>query len=217
MATEDDDDYEYVYEEGEEPAAQSRGGNSFGLDLKAPSGFTGMGTGGLGGLDIKPVEGKGIYKNDGFDYLTPGKSIGRVKHRNWSERLFFETGTCYMSGALLGGVFGAYQGFYAAGPTPYWKLKANSVMNYSGKLASTTANSFGVFALIYSCSRSFAKNQRRQDDPLNDVIGVGVAGFLVGAPKGFRPALAGSVSLAFISVAMLKLHHAYQKWEATSS
>lgn len=58
-------------------------------------------------------------------------------------------------------------------------------------------------AFIYSCSRSYVKSKRRKNDPLNDVIGVGAAGFAVGLPRGPVPAVACGLSLAAASSALV--------------
>lgn len=151
-SAEDDDEYEYVYEdvledEAEDFTKKDSGflDGGFGLGATAPADFSG----GLGGLDIQaPAPGQGIFKNDGFDYLVPGQSLGRVKNRTWFERMTYETGMSYMTGAVGGGTIGLFRGYRAAGNTKYTRLKINSMLNHGSKLASGNANAFGVFGRL---------------------------------------------------------------------
>jgi len=148
---------------------------------------------GLGGMfaDI-PME---VLEHE---YLKPRLTSRREK--SWGERLTFETGVCYLSGIFIGGSIGAVQGWRKPGPTNF-KLKMNSILNGSGRLGSRTGNTFGVFALTFSLSKSLVKYQRRKDDIMNDILGVGMAGTVVALPKGPLTALAvGGVMCSAASI-----------------
>ena len=77
--------------------------------------------------------------------------------RGWSEKLIYETGTSYALGFFSGGLVGGGAGFVKALPGSNTKLRINAVLNGAGKTSATYANSFAVFALMYSMSRSVSR------------------------------------------------------------
>lgn len=157
-----------------------------------------------GGLEFDPGPG-GIFLNipqelAAHEYLRP-HSMHTKKEKSWTERVAYETGVCYLSGLIAGGSIGAVQGWRLAQPNIHFKLKLNSLLNHSGRLGSTTANGLGVFALLFSLSRSFYKSQRNKSDFINDVAGIVTAGTLSTLPKG--PIAAVGMGLALGSTASI--------------
>ena len=122
--------------------------------------------------------------------------------RGWGEKLMYETGSSYALGFVGGGSFGIAQGLIrrvgGGGMNP--KLRLNAVLNAAGKGSSTYANSFAVFALVYSISRSSLRwthrwynGQRKasagqpmpytEADDKYEAAGVAVAATLTGATR----------------------------------
>ena len=94
--------------------------------------------------------------------LAPQLSLPASLHpqpriRGWSEKLIYETGTSYALGFFSGGLAGGGAGFVKALPGSNTKLRINAVLNGAGKASATYANSFAVFALMYSMSRSVSR------------------------------------------------------------
>ena len=77
--------------------------------------------------------------------------------RAWGEKLVYETGTSYALGFLSGGLAGTLQGLSRPLPGANAKLRLNAVLNGAGKVGSTYANGFAVFALVYGMSRSVSR------------------------------------------------------------
>lgn len=121
------------------------------------------------------------------EYLRP--TIVNSREKSWGDKMLYEAGVSYLTGVTLGYGVGAIQGWRKAGKSTNFKLKINSVLNSAGKLGSRTANAFGVFALVFSGSRSLIKHQRRKNDELNDIAGIVVAGTLTTTARSFLYAL----------------------------
>lgn len=135
------------------------------------------------------------------DYLR-SRMAPVTQEKSWGSKLVYESGTSYIIGAIGGGIIGAGQG-WRQGAKMNMKLRMNSVLNSSGRLCSVGGRNFGVFGLMYSGSRSLAKNRRAKDDVWNDIIGVTSAATLTTLPRG--PVTALGVGAALGSVASIML------------
>jgi len=72
------------------------------------------------------------------------------KKRSWNEKMFFRTGSSYLSGISVGGTWGLYEGLRNPdGKTS--KLRINSVLNGMTRRGPFVANSVAVLALMYTC------------------------------------------------------------------
>ena len=129
----------------------------------------------------------------------PG-AVPRV--RGWGEKLMYETGSSYALGFVGGGAAGVVQGLHrkVGGGGMNAKLRLNAVLNAAGKGSSIYANSFAVFALMYSISRSSIRWTHRwyngerkaaagqpvpytEADDKYEAAGVAVAASLTGATR----------------------------------
>mmetsp|Transcript_35394 Transcript_35394/g.69419 ORF Transcript_35394/g.69419 Transcript_35394/m.69419 type:complete len:178 (+) Transcript_35394:32-565(+) len=110
------------------------------------------------------------------------------KEQSWGSKMIYEVGTSYIIGAFAGGFFGAAAGVQKAKGMNA-RLKFNSMLNESGRFSSKTGNAFGIFALLYSGTRSYAANKRKTSDVYNDIIGVTAAGTLSSLPRGLSKAI----------------------------
>ena len=132
----------------------------------------------------------------------------------------YETGSSYALGFVGGGSVGVLQGLSrrvgGSGLNP--KLRLNAVLNAAGKGSSTYANSFAVFALMYSISRSSIRwthrwynGQRKatsglpvpysEADDKYEAAGVAVAASLTGATR--MPAMRAVACGGVLGVLML--------------
>ena len=142
--------------------------------------------------------------------------------RSWGEKLIYETGTSYALGFLSGGVAGTALGIARPLPGSNAKLRLNAVLNSAGKMSSTYANSFAVFALMYSMSRSISRWGYRkwvgevgpagytERDDAFEGIGVAVAGTMTAYTRmgAGRSLLCGGV-LGVLMVGGLKARRTY--------
>ena len=135
--------------------------------------------------------------------LSPSAGPGSAPRvRGWGEKLMYETGSSYALGFVGGGLAGVAQGMgrRVGGGGMNAKLRLNAVLNAAGKGSSTYANSFAVFALMYSISRSSIRwthrwynGQRKaaagqpvaytEADDKYEAAGVAVAAALTGATR----------------------------------
>ncbi|CAL1714949.1 unnamed protein product [Somion occarium] len=141
---------------------------------------------------------------DKLDYLLleddktselPG-SVTAMPSRGWSDDLCYGTGTMYLSGLALGGIWGFREGARRPLAVSNARLRINSILNSVTRRGTFIGNSAGVLALVYNGINSTIDHLRGQ----HDTAGSMAAGFLTGAlyksTAGVRPAIAAG---AFVS------------------
>jgi len=72
-----------------------------------------------------------------------------VRGRSWIERTFYNVGTSYLVGNLLGGCFGFVEGFRTS-PSTKFNIRLNSVLNKTSRRGSRLGNALGSLATLYS-------------------------------------------------------------------
>eukprot|EP01029_Cantina_marsupialis_P002977 TRINITY_DN128310_c0_g1_i1.p1 TRINITY_DN128310_c0_g1~~TRINITY_DN128310_c0_g1_i1.p1 ORF type:complete len:214 (+),score=53.30 TRINITY_DN128310_c0_g1_i1:31-672(+) len=72
--------------------------------------------------------------------------------RKWHERMFYRTGTLYLSGIVSGGIYGFVRGVRRA-PNKRFKIKINNILNASGRKGADVGNCVGAAVLMYCFSR----------------------------------------------------------------
>jgi import inner membrane translocase subunit TIM23 len=72
-----------------------------------------------------------------------------VQGRPWLERMFYNVGTSYLAGNILGGSFGFVEGFRTS-PSPKFNIRLNSVLNKTSRRGSRLGNALGSLAALYS-------------------------------------------------------------------
>lgn len=82
----------------------------------------------------------------GPDYIPYNKG-GRDSY----GRLSFNTGVFWLSGFIVGGGIGLYEGYKGAS-SPNYKIRFNSVMNGFSKRGSAYGNTLGIIAFLYTAS-----------------------------------------------------------------
>ncbi|GAV81167.1 Tim17 domain-containing protein [Cephalotus follicularis] len=116
------------------------------------------------------------------------------QRRSWSENLQYYTGSGYLSGAVLGGLKGSFDGLRAADPGDTLKLRLNRVLNCGGQVGRRYGNTLGVLGLIFAGLESGMVGLRDTDDILNSVAAGLGTGALYRAAKGVRSAaIAGAI------------------------
>ncbi|KAF6174049.1 hypothetical protein GIB67_020231 [Kingdonia uniflora] len=126
------------------------------------------------------------------EYLFQEEAI--VQRRSWGENLQYYTGTGYLSGAILGGTKGSFEGFKAAEKGDSMKLRLNRILNSGGQTGRKFGNTVGVLGLIFAGLESFTVHLRDTDDVLNSVLAGLGTGALYKAASGMRSAVvAGAI------------------------
>ncbi|OVA12663.1 Mitochondrial inner membrane translocase subunit Tim17/Tim22/Tim23/peroxisomal protein PMP24 [Macleaya cordata] len=117
-----------------------------------------------------------------------------VQRRSWGENLQYYTGSGYLTGAIVGGVKGSFQGLKAAEPGDSLKLRANRVLNAGGQTGRRFGNSLGVMGLIFAGLESGIIHLRGTDDLVNSVLaGLGTGAFYRAASGVRSAAVAGAI------------------------
>ncbi|PON73870.1 Mitochondrial inner membrane translocase subunit [Parasponia andersonii] len=115
-------------------------------------------------------------------------------HRSWGENLQYYTGCGYLSGAIIGGAKGSFEGLKAAEPGDTIKLRINRVLNSGGHVGRRYGNSLGVLGLIFAGLESGVIQLRGHDDLLNTVVaGLGTGALYKAAAGPRSAAIAGAI------------------------
>ncbi|KAH9933300.1 Tim17/Tim22/Tim23/Pmp24 family-domain-containing protein [Fomitopsis serialis] len=137
---------------------------------------------------------------DKLDYLLleddktsdlPGSGTA-IPSRGWSDDLCYGTGTMYLSGLALGGVWGLREGAGRPLAVSNARLRINSVLNSVTRRGTFIGNSAGVLALVYNGINSTIDYARGQHDTAGSMAAGALTGALYKATAGVRPALAAA-------------------------
>ena len=71
------------------------------------------------------------------------------KGRTIFERLSYNVGICYLSGTVLGGLYGGVEGLQNA-PSRKFKIKLNSFLNVCGKRGSRAGNALATVSMMFT-------------------------------------------------------------------
>lgn len=141
---------------------------------------------------------------DKLDYLLldddkkselPGASTA-IPSRGWSDDLCYGTGTMYLSGLALGGMWGVREGARRPLAVSNTRLRINSVLNSVTRRGTFIGNSAGVLALMYNGVNSSIDAMRGKHDTLGSMGAGAVTGALFKSTAGVKPAIAAA---AFMS------------------
>ncbi|KII85812.1 hypothetical protein PLICRDRAFT_44225 [Plicaturopsis crispa FD-325 SS-3] len=157
----------------------------------------------LGAYDpakLHPLAGLG----DQLDYLVleddkksdlPGAETA-VPSRGWSDDLCYGTGTMYLSGLALGGVWGVREGARRPLAVSNSRLRINSVLNSVTRRGTFIGNSAGVLALVYNGVNSTIDGLRGKHDIAGSMAAGGLTGALYKSTAGVKPALAAATFIS---------------------
>ncbi|TEB29082.1 Tim17-domain-containing protein [Coprinellus micaceus] len=134
---------------------------------------------------------------DKLDYLVlddekvnevPGSGTA-VPSRGWSDDLCYGTGTMYLGGLTLGGLWGVREG--ARRPLAVYnaRLRLNSILNSVTRRGTFVGNSAGVMALIYNGINSSIDAYRGQHDTAGSMAAGALTGAVFRSTAGVKPAL----------------------------
>ncbi|KAJ2934865.1 hypothetical protein H1R20_g2215, partial [Candolleomyces eurysporus] len=134
---------------------------------------------------------------DKLDYLIlddektnelPGSGTA-IPSRGWSDDLCYGTGTMYLSGLVLGGVWGVREGARRPLAVSNARLRINSVLNSVTRRGTFIGNSAGVMALIYNGINSTIDSFRGKHDTAGSMTAGALTGAIFKSTAGVRPAL----------------------------
>ncbi|KAI0044529.1 Tim17-domain-containing protein [Auriscalpium vulgare] len=153
----------------------------------------------LGAYDpakLHPLAGLG----DQLDYLVldddktndlPGSGTA-IPSRGWSDDLCYGTGTMYLGGLALGGVWGVREGARRPLALSNTRLRINSILNAVTRRGTFLGNSAGVLALAYNGINSSIDGLRGKHDTMGSMAAGALTGALYKSSAGVKPALAAA-------------------------
>ncbi|EKM81937.1 hypothetical protein AGABI1DRAFT_112126 [Agaricus bisporus var. burnettii JB137-S8] len=142
---------------------------------------------------LHPLAGLG----DKLDYLLldddktsdlPGAGTA-IPSRGWSDDLCYGTGTMYLSGLAVGGLWGLREGARRPLAVSNTRLRINSVLNSITRRGTFIGNSAGVMALVYNAINSSIDAARGKHDTLGSMAAGAVTGALYKSTAGVKPTI----------------------------
>ncbi|PPQ63383.1 hypothetical protein CVT24_005648 [Panaeolus cyanescens] len=137
---------------------------------------------------------------DKLDYLLleddkttelPGGGTA-IPSRGWSDDLCYGTGTMYLSGLTLGGLWGVREGARRPLAVSNTRLRINSILNSVTRRGTFIGNSAGVMALMYNGVNSSIDAVRGKHDTMGSMAAGAVTGALFKSTAGIKPAIAAA-------------------------
>ncbi|KAI0923985.1 hypothetical protein AcV5_009366 [Taiwanofungus camphoratus] len=144
---------------------------------------------------------------DKLDYLLleddktsdlPGSGTA-IPSRGWSDDLCYGTGTLYLSGLALGGVWGLREGARRPLAVSNARLRINSILNSVTRRGTFIGNSAGVLALIYNGINSTIDHLRGKHDTIGSMAAGGLTGALYKSTAGIKPVLAAAALVSSLA------------------
>jgi len=137
---------------------------------------------------------------DKLDYLLldddktselPGAGTA-IPSRGWSDDLCYGTGTMYLSGLALGGLWGVREGARKPLSVSNTSLRINSILNSVTRRGTFIGNSAGVMALLYNGVNSSIDAFRGKHDTMGSMAAGAVTGAIFKSTAGIKPAIAAA-------------------------
>lgn len=116
--------------------------------------------------------------NDPNQYIIPNAAPGHTRGR--FELAFSQIGGSVLTGALFGGTIGTVRGFKLVKDMPSYTVKRTQMLNSIVKGGTTSANAFGVVALVYS-TIGVGLSLIRNDDDINTISAATLTGLVTAA------------------------------------
>lgn len=127
---------------------------------------------------------------------------GQGEHRGKMEMAFFTIGSSVAAGGLFGGINGLAAGLKETRNLPP-KVRYSQLLNFVGKRGSTSAQSLGGIALMYSLYDTLLSNVREVDDELNIAASGVLTGVTYTSPHGLKRMAKGGLVGLGITLAYL--------------
>ena len=116
--------------------------------------------------------------NDPNQYIIPNAAPGHTRGR--FELAFSQIGGSVLTGALFGGTLGSVQGLRLIKDSPSYTVKRTQMLNSIVKGGTSSANAFGVVALVYSAI-GVGLSLMRDDDDINTITAATMTGLATAA------------------------------------
>jgi len=138
--------------------------------------------------------------SDNLDYLLleddkvndlPGSGTA-IPSRGWSDDLCYGTGTMYLTGLGVGGIWGLREGVGRPIAVSNARLRINSVLNSVTRRGTFIGNSAGVLALVYNGINSSIDHWRGRHDAVGSMVAGALTGAIYKSTAGVKPALAAA-------------------------
>jgi len=138
--------------------------------------------------------------SDNLDYLLleddkvndlPGSGTA-IPSRGWSDDLCYGTGTMYLTGLGVGGVWGVREGVRRPLAVSNARLRINSILNSVTRRGTFIGNSTGVLALVYNGINSSIDHWRGRHDAVGSMVAGALTGAIYKSTAGVKPALAAA-------------------------
>ncbi|EJD48040.1 Tim17-domain-containing protein [Auricularia subglabra TFB-10046 SS5] len=113
--------------------------------------------------------------------------------RGWSDDLCYGTGTTYLAGLSIGGLWGLREGARRPLAVSNSRLRLNSILNSITRRGSWMGNSAGVLALVYNGINSSIEAFRGKHDAYGSMGAGAATGALYKCTAGVRPMLTASL------------------------
>ncbi|GJJ11246.1 hypothetical protein Clacol_005478 [Clathrus columnatus] len=149
--------------------------------------------------------------SDQLDYLNleedktnelPGATTA-IPSRGWGDDLCYGTGTTYLSGLGVGGLWGLREGYKRPLVVSNTRLRINSILNSVTRRGTFMGNSAGVMggklALVYNIVNSSIDSFRGKHDIWGGMAAGGFTGALYKSTAGVRPALAAATIMTTLA------------------
>lgn len=114
-------------------------------------------------------------------------SRGLIPSRSWTDDLCYGTGTVYLFGLGIGGLYGVREAFKDMPKNASPKLQLNTVLNHVTKRGPFLGNSAGVLAMTYNLLDSSLDYFRGKHDDLNSIGAGALAGAIFKSSAGLKP------------------------------
>ncbi|KZV96410.1 Tim17-domain-containing protein [Exidia glandulosa HHB12029] len=113
--------------------------------------------------------------------------------RGWSDDLCYGTGSTYLAGLSIGGVWGLREGARRPLAVSNTRLRLNSILNSVTRRGSWMGNSAGILALVYNGVNSSIDAWRGKHDAYGSMAAGAATGALYKSTAGVRPMLVASL------------------------
>lgn len=128
----------------------------------------------------------------------PGATTA-IPSRGWGDDLCYGTGTTYLSGLGVGGLWGLREGYRRPLAVSNTRLRINSILNSVTRRGTFLGNSAGVMALAYNIINSSIDSFRGKHDVWGGMAAGGLTGAIYKSTAGVRQALAAATIMTTLA------------------
>jgi len=133
------------------------------------------------GLNISPYALDPSYLPRGPEFIFPVET----RKKSWNEMMFDRTGSSYLTGLTVGGVWGLWEGVRTPEGRTF-RLRMNSILNGCTRRGPFLGNTLAVLALMYSPLESLIGHYRGEQDSMNSVAAATLTGVIYKSTAGVR-------------------------------